>query len=199
MIFYNGYPRFNGVTDFCDSAVLAGILSLFNYPNFKMPIYQVGNGLPVRCPDSDIPNDECKMWWTFSRDQQLCLVAGYYNKIVVTGTHYEALTRRPANGDWLSPSHYGHINKCLRGTPYTWIQRQWLLADILFHAKFNPWHEPLQLICMMVVAGPEFVKKWKKWHPNWRKSISIYCDGWRQGHDVSDLIIRNLEGEQYAT
>lgn len=193
MIFHNGYPRCEGVTDFCDSAVLAGILSLFDYPDFKMPIYALENGLPVRCPDSDIPNDECRNWWTFSRDQQLCLVAGYRNKVAVIGTHYGALTRRPANGDWLSPSHYGHISKCLRGVPYTWLQRQWLRADIIFNCLFTPLREPNQLICQMVVAGPEYVQLWKKLNPNWRYAIIKYWNGWRKAPEVSKLMIEKLE------
>ena len=183
MIFIGKYPRDNGspgneVNDLMDSARLAGMMALCDWPDFKMPSY-FENGEPVRYPGTDPA--------TMSRDQILCLYAGYAKQ----GIRVEYLKHCP-NGDFLSYSHKDHLRRCA-GLPDTWLGRLWLKADILFHAKVTPLEEPNQLIAMMIIAGPEYVKMWCKWNVRWRSSITEYWAKWRNELDLALRLIETIE------
>lgn len=185
MIFDNlGLPKENGADDLQDSARLAGLVTLFNYDiiqNKRVPIgLYVKGGKYVRHPN------ESK--YDFSRDQALCLMAGLYKDKVTWLVGRSFIDGK----DLFTPSHMGHIARC-QGKEASFIQNLWLKADILFHAKFTPTEESNQLIAMMMVAGPDYVRLWKKHNYRWRESIINYWCGWRSEVEFARHMIETIE------
>jgi hypothetical protein len=116
----------------------------------------------------------------------------------------EALSRAPLpngyrviNGDLLSPSQRNHLRLCI-GHQGSWFGRLWLKLDILWSAYVQPRAEPNQLLCMLMVAGPSYVRMWKRHHRKWREAIRAYwCSGpgaWRGEPELAEFLIRKLEG-----
>lgn len=69
-----GLPKDNGASDLQDSARLAGLLAVFEWPRY-IGIHQYlreGLGKYVRHPKEHI--------YDFSRDQAICLMAGFYSE-----------------------------------------------------------------------------------------------------------------------
>lgn len=202
MIWYEGYPRDNGSTDFCDSARLMGLIYTMKFSSgFSVKSYFNKHGSLVRCPVSDIDGDKCFDSATFSRDQFIPLIAGYcmLGDRFMADRMYLWLKARNwilPNGDILSPSQIAHIKTCA-GVKTSFFERAWIYLDILFSAYVQPMAEPNQLICMLVVA--EKVPLWKKLNKNWRDAILEYwCEGaghWRNEKELAENIIRKLEGE----
>ncbi len=176
-----GFPRDTGATDFKDSARLAGMMAIVGDPRTPNLAKYFWDGLPVRHPMYSTSD--------FSRDQLLCLVAG----IKMQGLwHSNIHLYKPTNGDWISPSHKDHLRRCAR-LPDTWLGRQWLKLDILFHAKVTPLAEPNQLIAMLIIAGPEWVKRWTDANQYWRTSIANYWCTWRGEGGLADDLITKIE------
>lgn len=200
MIWFEGYPRAQGVTDFADSAVLAGLLSLVRYPNFIMPSYFDEYGNPVRCPISNIIDDQCGNPVTFSRDQMIPLIAGYFiqqnwngrNKIDQSIKFHRGLC---PNLDILSPSQRGHVNICMERS-LTWLQDKWIYLDIFYSAWVQPMAEPNQLIAMLLVRDRKYIKLWCKLNKNWIQAIEEYwytgAGHWRKEMDIAARLIRQV-------
>lgn len=204
MIFYKGFPRDQGSTDFMDSARLAGIMSVFKWPNFIIQDYSKHEN-PVRCPESDIPGDECSDPRNMSRDQIVPLMAGYYfQQKVERARSVLNLIRwnrwRCPNGDFLSPSQRDHLKRCGMESD-TKLGRAWLRADIMFNAYITPLAEPNQLIAMMMTAGPEHLKLWVKHNSKWRQAIRDYwsegAGAWRGEPELTKLMIETIEKLAY--
>lgn len=185
MIFdkYN-LPRDQGATDWNDSARLAGIMVLFDHPQAKnIPLQEYVNlelGQYRRHPKQDE--------YDFSRDQAVCLWAGLYIDELYDLVRTDWITGK----DILTPSVKGHFARCAGGAG-SWFQNLWLKLDILWNAKFQPMVEPNQLICMCVVAGPEYVKLWTSQNKVWKEAIREYWSNWRGESDLAELMIKKLE------
>lgn len=180
-----GLPRDNGATDFNDSARLAGILALFQYPVEKeidLTLYIDDNWKYVRHPK------EYK--YDFSRDQAIPLMAGLWIDFVPYLVDRNSITGK----DFLSPSVRGHIRRC-QDREANWFQNLWLKLDIYWNAFCDPLSEPNQLICMLMVAGTEYLKMWTKLNPMWRDAIHAYWTySFRNEPELARHMIKRIEG-----
>lgn len=128
-----------------------------------------------------------------SRDQIVCLFAGMWAKYhsIMVDPNYQ-----PPNKDYISPSVRGHFIRCAGGKAH-WYQDLWLIADILWSAKINPLAESNQLIAMLIVAGPSYLKLWTMLNQQWKKSILDYWsenDGaWRQEPELANAMIETIK------
>lgn len=178
------FPRDVGANDMLDSARLAGLMALFSHPQAIDCSLYIVDDMPTRHPSLS-PKD-------FSRDQLICWAAGLSAQHKEVFNFYLAAYYKPTNGDWLSPSQKDHMRRCA-GLPDTWLGRQWLWLDILWSAFVNPMAEPNQLISMLVVAGPKWMKRWTRLNENWKQAIAVYWVGWRGEMDFSSHIIHEIE------
>lgn len=179
-----GLPRDNGSTDWQDSARLAGIMVLFQYPTNKdldLSEYVDDTGKYIRHPK------EYK--YNFSRDQAVCLMAGLW----IDGATYLVDKNAITGKDFLSPSVMGHIRRC-QNKKANWFQNLWLKLDIYYNAYVDPLSEPNQLLCMLMVAGPEYVKLWTKLNTKWQQAITYYWSGWRGESGLAVHMINKIEG-----
>lgn len=182
-----GLPKDVGATDFLDSARLAGMLSLVDRDNaIDLSLYT--NGISyVRHPGAN-PFDP-----PMSRDQAVPLFAGMWAKkqSIMVDPNYQ-----PPNKDYISPSVRGHFNRCA-GKGSNVIEDLWLVADILWSAYIRPLAEPNQLIAMLIVAGPIYLKLWTMLNQQWQKSILDYWaenDGaWRQEPELANAMIKTIK------
>lgn len=184
MIFDNlGLPKENGADDLQDSARLAGLLSVFHIGENKIDLtLYIKEKRYIRHPNEYI--------YDFSRDQALCLMAGLYAQRL-----YHLVDLRLVTGhDIFSPSHRGHVKRC-QNKKANWFENLWLKAEILYQAKFKPLNEPNQLLCMMVVAGVDYLKIWTDNNPQWSEAIINYWCGWRGEPQLAAELIADV---QYA-
>lgn len=202
MIFRDSYglivqPDYNwesywAFTDAGDSASRTGIMALcgseqdiFLLPKFCIPKF-------IRHPYDEKWSDPNLM----SRDQLICLMAGFgdQSNADIPYFKYEFWMM---NKDILTPSHWGHLNRCA-GIPISWLFRQIsdinLLADIFWSTKIRPWSEQNQIICMCLVRGKWWVELYKKWHPDYRKALTDYwAIDWRRQGEIAELLIAKLD------
>ncbi|MGZ3742745.1 MAG: hypothetical protein ACXVB1_00115 [Pseudobdellovibrionaceae bacterium] len=186
-----------------DSARLAGIMTLFGFgkeiklgeylkyveligPNGKSWSFELQ---PTRHPDYNNFKD-------FSRDQLIPLIAGL-SKIGWTYTNDMTFAHMSVcpNGDLLSPSHLNHIRRCC-GLKPTMYGNLWLKLDILYNAYIDPMAEPNQLICMLVIAGADYVRLWMKKNKKWEDAIRNYWSGWREEPELAEFMILKLKSKQ---
>lgn len=202
MKFYNGFPREQGSTDFCDSARMAGILSLLEFNDFVMPNYLDKYNNVVRSNQSNIFFDKCFNPTTTSRDQIIPLVAGLHKQNMngITMIIKEWLKERKwicPNGDILTASQKNHIMICANYEP-SLIGNLWLWLDVLYSCFIDPLAEPNQLICLMKVhPNKAYLKFWCKWNKQWRNSILNYWSenegAWRGEPELAELMIKTIE------
>mgnify|MGYP000694525597 FL=1 len=180
-----GLQKPRGASDFQDSAMAAGMWVLFGMePDVDLSFYTRGRGKYHRHPN------EYK--YTMSRDQTICLFAGLWAQkrfnLVDPGYNTE--------GDLVSPGVRGHFKRCAR-LDSNWFQDAWLMADVYAHAWFNPMGEPNQLIAMMMVADPKFMRMWCRLNKTWRDSILFYwCAGdgaWRGEPELAEKMISVIQ------
>ena len=179
-----GLPRDTGATDLQDSARLAGVMTVFGWPQkVELNKYVVGTSKMVymRHPS------EYK--YDFSRDQAICLMAGLFvqdAKILVSKNFIKG-------NDWFSPSHNGHVRIC-QGLKPRWYQNLWLWFDVCYNIWVTPMSEPNQLLCMLMVhPNKKYLKFWLKRHGSWRETISNYWCGWRKEYELALHMIGVLE------
>lgn len=178
-----GLPRDTGATDWNDSARLAGIMVLFNYSDadkINLELY-IKNDVYTRHPEESTYN--------FSRDQAVCLMSGLFKSDNEAFVNADYIT----GNDFLSPSVLGHIKRC-QAEKASWLQNQWLKLDIMYNGLFTPRAEQNQLMCMCVVAGPEYVSMYKRWNNQWQKAVTDYWCGWRGEPELAEHIIKTLNG-----
>lgn len=186
----NGIPRDNGATDFEDSARLAGMLAAAGMSPLPQPdVYINKHGDLARWAGSSLP---------FTRDQLIPLA--YFAKMrplpsLVYGIEQCVGSFTAPNGkDFLAPHHKAHIRSCLNVTKKWSIwAKMWLKGEIYFHAMYERGlSEPNQLICMLLTAGPEFVRMWKRANPMWAESINYYWSNWRNEPELAATLIKVL-------
>ncbi len=203
-----GLPKDVGATDKMDSCRLAGLMAIINHlqaPNLSK--YIIYNNLGVRHPyeyPSNNPNN-------FTRDQLLCLVAGLYKQGNINlckklcaaaksrgwkaqNTEYDvqgSIKEFPNGPDWLSPSHRMILNICA-GNKGNLLGYIWLFMDIIFNAVFTPMRESNQLLAVLSVVSPKWLKFYKFVTPKWKLSIRDYWGGWRKEPELAELMINHF-------
>lgn len=189
MIFDGKIFKITGASDHEDGSMFNGLIALFEYKEVDLEHFIEWNNFTDK--KTRYVRHPYGTKYLFSRDQYLCLSAGMKKQM-------------PANvwenwidgKDLLSPANKGHTLRC-KGKRASWFQNLWLKAEILFHAKFTPLDEPNQLIAMMMVAGPEYLKLWVKHNKEWARSIRKYWyteDGhWRNEPELAEFVIQKIE------
>lgn len=178
-----GLPKEMGASDLQDSARLAGIMRTFGW---DIPVEKYVLTPPqysfhyVRHP--------LEIKYDFSRDQAVCLMAGLY-----FAGKYSLVDKDYVTGkDFFSPSVMGHVARC-QNKKASWFQNLWLKIDILYNALFAPLSESNQLICMLMVAGPEYMKLWTSMNKEWERSITDYWCGWRNEPELARIMIGTIK------
>lgn len=182
-----GLPRDRGSTDKQDSARLAALLTVSGYDKSIPLSMYVKEKEYVRHPEEYIYN--------FSRDQAICLVAGLFLQL-----RPDLVNRKFVTGnDVFSPSQQGHFRICTGNKP-TFLQKAWLWLDVTYSCFVDPLAEPNQLICIMLVAEPVYLRFWKRHNPQWKRAILDYwCEGpgsWRGEPELAHALIKTIEERQ---
>lgn len=213
-----GLPKDVGATDKMDSARLAGLMVLFDYKAESIDLMKYikydENGVVVamRHP-TEVPSNNHK---NFTRDQMNCLIAGLkkqghagtvrklyyaakdrgYRAQNTEADHPGTLKKFPNGADILAPDTMNHLRICGDLEPKL-LGKINLRLSILYNAKFAPLSEPNQLISVMMMAGPEYVRMWKKYNKNWQTAIRYYwCEGpgyWRNEPGLAKRMIEVLD------
>ena len=203
-------PQDTFATDKMDSARLAGIMVLVDHPKAPwIAAYIVQGNLVVRHPYELPANNPLNC----TRDQILLVAAALHRQ---NNSHdaidlYEAAKSRGwraqnteadivgstkpwYNGaDALSPSHKLHL-ALAAGYRGSFIGYSWLAFDIVFNAIFTPTREPNQLLAQVILAGPKWVRFYKKVTPKWRQAISDYwIKSWRGEAELGQMLIDKIE------
>jgi len=139
-----GLPQDNGSTDKQDSARLAGLLTVFEWPQKVDCSKYVA--LNVYNDKLEYVRHPQEYRYNFSRDQSIPLMAGLFKQNETGLVNKEYITGR----DLFSPSQNGHVRIC-QGLKPRWYQSLWLWIDVVYSALFAPLYEPNQLACMMLV------------------------------------------------
>lgn len=211
MKWLNGFPRDENCTDNMDSARLSGLLACLNHqqaPDLRSYLYSRW-GI-VRCPTPLNAEDWCQNPWNVTRDQLVPVIAGLVAQGHILDAQclckaIEARGWRAQNSEADKPGSikpwyngpdwfFGAEKEMCRNILRSGDNDSWLRAKILWDTKINPWHEPSQLICMMSLAGPEYIDGWKYLHPDWKRCVREYwLTGSRQDQEVNDFVIEALE------
>lgn len=180
-------PVDEGATDLEDSARLAGIMVTFGVPGYEridMSKYFV-NGKYVRHPKANK--------YDLSRDQGVCIMAG----LALQGRRDLVSPHFMDGKDYLSPSVWSHIHRC-EGSKVRWDEENFFKLDIDYNCKCDPWSEKNQILVMAQIAGPEYIRRFRSLHPDFRKVIKDYwCEGpgaWRGEPEVAAQMIKVIEG-----
>ncbi len=174
-----GLPKEEGATDLQDSARLAGIMTVFEWPReINLSQYVTKNGY-VRHPSEII--------YDFSRDQATCLMAGLYWQARSPLVNTKFITGK----DLMSPSWYGHYRRC-KGQKPNWFQNLWFWFDIVTNCYLTPMSEPNQLLCMMMVSDDKYLRYWVTNNKVWMESIRGYFSGWRGEPELAEHMIGKI-------
>lgn len=194
----HGLPIVTGASDKQDSAVIAGLMTIFEYPiKVDMQAYLLPAYTEIKDRDSDMMHVFDKSIYVrhpheykydLSRDQFLLLSAGLAKQ-----GRGDLVDTKLINGiDLLSPAVFGHIRNC-KGVKTNCLQNGWLWYDVWHHAKKTPTSEPNQLLSMMLLADKKYLKWWTTNNPEWERSIRKYWyteDGaWRAEQDLAEHMI----------
>lgn len=185
-----GLPRDSNATDFNDSARLAGIMTLFNWPQ-RVPLswYLITKNEIIKYVRHPRENS-----YDLSRDQAIPLMAGLF----ISGSFYYVKRQFIDGKDFFSPSHNNHVRICSGDDP-TIFGDLWLWLDVLWSCFVAPMAESNQLICMMKVhPNKSYIKFWVKWNKKWRESIMTYWNDqsgeYNRGEpELAELMIKDLE------
>lgn len=190
-----GLPKEMGASDLQDSARLAGIISTFNYRHDALPLEKYIYGYGERRKYVRHPSE---IRYDFSRDQAICLFAGYYFNF-----QSDLVDLKLVDGkDIWSPAARGHVRRCKKQKA-NWFQDAWFWFDIWRAAHFQKLKEPNQLMCMLRVAGEKHVSYWVNTNKQWRQAILNYwCEGagaWRGERDLAMHMIKDFERYEKKT
>jgi hypothetical protein len=196
-----------------DSASRTGIMALCgSYADIvrleDFFIYFDKRYMPVRHPHQNAYNHPKSM----SRDQIICLAAGFYRNFGVRSILYTSFkgwyeTQRGwfINKDILLPSHWFHIYCCCNSDRnadlvtilFRYISAVFLFFDVLWSTKIKPWDEQNQILCILIVRGKKWLKFYCKLHPDWQKATMRYWDSWRDQKEIGlaliDLVKKELK------
>jgi len=184
-------PKDTGASDLEDSARLAGMLAA---AESLQPLPTPGCYLN--------PQGELARWYgstlPFTRDQLLCLAYFHYKLGggVLAPKLAEAAGKLTApNGkDPLNPAHRAHLKACVSGKyEGSLLAKAFLVTEIIWHTMHERGlSEPNQLICMLLTAGPRYVRLWQRLNNRWAESINMYWCGWRNETLLAAMLINKL-------
>lgn len=177
-----GLPSDNGSSDKQDSARLAGIMTVFGWLQRVNLMFYINHAKQkyVRHPNEHI--------YDMSRDQSIPLIAGLF----LQGHRFFVCREYIDGKDILSPSVMGHIRRC-QGKKAHWWQDAWLYLDILWSAYADPKAELNQLLCVLIIAGPKWIERFKRHHKSWEKNLIDYWCGWRNEPELCDVMIKKIK------
>lgn len=189
MIFDNlGLPKDNGADDFADSARLAGILTVFEWPQkVDLKFY-----LQSKVPKNDITTiyvrHPLERKFDFSRDQTIPFIAGLYKQ----GLWYCVSEKYVDGKDWFSPSHKGHIRRC-KAEKANWFQDLWLWIDVLWASFVAQMEENNQLLSILMIADVKYLKFYTKYNKLWEANVKSYWCNWRNEKELAEHIINKVK------
>lgn len=157
----------------------------------------------ARHPD-DIKWSDYKL---MSRDQVLCVAAGFYRRQSSTGyvireAIYNYIIEKRVNKDVLLPHHRLSLSFAIRRKPSLWLKLTGYPL-MLMHIFYNSWivsdSEQNQTIAMLSVLPSGWLKLFCKLHPDINANLSAYWCGypWRDQSEIKDQIIHWLTKEGY--
>lgn len=180
-----------GADDFNDSARMAGLMTATGYTdnqnwNKKLLVKYVQSddkgSFYVRHPGITSPD--------MSRDQAMCLIVGLY----LAGFSRLISLDMVRGKDWFSPSQKGIFRICQGGT-LSWFASIWFWCDVVYSCVHpSDDLEDLQLICMMLVAPPKYLKYWVYYNTKWKTRIVNYFCGWRNEPELAQYLIDYISG-----
>lgn len=183
-----------GASDLADSARLAGIMTVFGWPQFiDLNQYIVWGTHRYTVEASQytlnryVRHPLDKTGYDFSRDQFACLIAGLRAQGQEHNVHTEWVTGKDLL--WMIS---GHIKRC-KGLKASWFDDMKLWAQVIDHAKRTPLDESNQLLCQLMIADKKFLRKWCELNVNWRTSIGLYWRGWRGEPELAAHMIKGVE------
>lgn len=186
-----------GIMALCGSEIDQSVLELFFKGDFC---------LPVRHPYQKQFQD----FSLISRDQLMCLAAGCFDdyKVSFARTKLQRFltvwTPPFLNKDIIMPQHLYHLHCCayvdrfkdIKTILLGWLSAIFLLADILWNTKINPVSEQNQLICMLIVRGPWWVRLYLKYHPDPQGVLMAYWDSWRDQPEIGEALWAKLQSSK---
>lgn len=177
-----GLPQIQGADDLQDSAMFAGMLVTFNWPQeIPLRLYVVSKGKYVRHPR------EPK--YTFSRDQTIPLFSGLKTQKMSALVDPDYNTE----GDFVDPSVRGHFKRCANVRPSNF--EDWFMwGSVLWHIHLNKDHESNQLFCMLWMHRDQKYLKYFCDNYDWKKSIRDYYAGWRNEPEFGEHMIKQIKG-----
>lgn len=207
-----GLPKITGAGDLQDSVHLAGLVVGSAYkPEVDMhryivlagesvPWYKTENNALVRLGNytffaDTLVRHPLQYIYDTSRDQTLAAWWGFYKQGL-----YHLVGRKFVNGrDVFDFAARGHELRCQnKAKEVRWYHNLNLILAILWHAIPQSTSEPCQLIAMMDMAGPKYMKLWTAVNRRWKNSIKRYfCaeDGaWRQEPEFAEYLIGYVYG-----
>lgn len=188
-------PKDSGASDWQDSARLAGLMTLFNYPHSVeltayIEVKKVGDYYPWLTISKYVRHPVEKKY-DFSLDQAYCLMAGLSRR-------RRELCRADfvVGKDWKNPKFMGFVNACQKN-PVTLFQKFCLLLAILFHAYFAPKSEPNQLLSHLRVMPRKWIQLYCHLNKQWREGLREYwyegAGAWRNEKELCEWIIKDIE------
>lgn len=198
-----------------DSAARTGIMALCGSKEDQDVIHMFEQvGLGMRHPYQEPWNNV----WNFTRDQLTCLAAG----LAASGeqaacmrlykSHKERGWRAqnrekdapgtpkkwPDGPDWLAPDLRLHLRLCA-GIKSNWYLLGWafLWLSLIYNTKIKPEAEQNQFFCQMVIAGPKWVKRYKRMHPFLFGNLVTYWSEWRDQKEIYMAMAAVLNKEEY--
>lgn len=199
-----------------DSANRTGLMALCeSQPDMDVIHMFEQVGLGMRHPTQEPWNNT----GNFTRDQLTCLVAGLARSgrdaacKRLLKSHQErgwrcqnvdkdvpgSRKKWPDGPDWLAPDLRLHLRLCAGvDSRYYFVGWATLAASLVYNTKIKPEGEQLQFICQVVIAGPEWVKRYKRMHSNYKKAVTDYFCGWRDQPEIAEALINLLNREEYS-
>lgn len=213
----NGLPKDTGASDYADSARLAAMMVMVDHPLMtreKLLTYSLDNWFNgVRYPHEDpTGNKSSNNPKNYTRDQEICIAAallkmscpvptlrllGELRRRRYRGQNVEkdipgSTKKFPDGADLFLPHHVNHMRICANENSLI-IGKIFLAADVIFNAIFSPRRESNQILCMLMTAGPRWVKFYKLVTPQWKLAIEDYWCGWRNEPELAQMLIDKVK------
>jgi hypothetical protein len=190
MIWKDGVPKAEGVDDWRDSAVLAGLLKAIDpWENIKLSSYLDSHGNVLRCPDDD-PCDT-------SRDNTIPIFAAAHltncTPLVHKAIDRVLETSLFQNGDICGPAQRAFLMKIRFYEEPTFFQTVALWLDVFLMSIRDKTVETNQFILMYLCMDRKYLRFYTRMNINWRDPLRYYWDSWRKEPTLAEELIKVLE------
>jgi hypothetical protein len=113
-------------------------------------------------------------------------------------THTYEGKRKPwyQGADVLMPDAQEHLRICagIKSDKFTRaVADAFLWASLLWSTKVKPWDEQNNILCMVLVRGEKWVRRYVDLHPDYIKSTVQYWDSWRDELEIGQGLIKKIE------